>query len=942
MDRSKKDERLSKYKFPMKLGNYTLTKLIGAGGMGEVFLAEDPICQRSVALKRIIPEQFHDKEDYTRFLSEPKIAAQLFHPSIIPIYNIHEEKDQLYYTMPYIEGETLYTILQKTKKAQEQGLPIHPVGSSIYALMLMFFNVCQAAHYAHSKGFLHRDLKAGNIMVRNFTQVVILDWGVATSIDKMEKYEKIMREEQKYPDKRLTAPGSQLGTIDYMAPERAFEVQANVKTDVYSLGVILYFILTLEEPFDRVGSMIEWRKQINENGPEPIIPPHIKAPDREITPELSRITLKCLSSPSKRYSNVKELIDDIQRYIEGNPEWIAAQQFQLNRKEDWLFQENILLAKHVAISKYAGTMEWVVLMLSKESYSGNIQLSTTVKLQKDSDGIGFLMSIPEGKEQKSLENGCCIWIGSKKHPGCQFLRSGVEMASQEDTYLEPDKNYILSVERQENTFRLFINAELILTYTHHIPIFGGRFGLLLRDLSFGISPITLSIGSQNVQINCLSIPDAFLMIKDYSQALTEYQRIAHSFKGRAEGRKAIFRAGLTLIEMGKSQKSKNLFSKALEEFEKLHKTPGAALEYLGKSLVYRAEENLEEEIKCLELALRMYPKNPLIHLVEEHLMFRLHETSQKDRMGAYTFALLIIRQLPSIYEKKEMQNFIQNLTVNWETLPFIFSPPALSSQQLKRIDLSSQLAFWLAHPTSLYELTQEIPPTSTEHLILLENCLLALFTLGYPHLVDFILKVKYRNENSPEFLKLKNTLEVMISKTSTPEKLDKLLPQTQEKVLSPLLMQALTIQEAPKILPYFEKASLSKPLWIWALLLSGNLHEADQHLQSTSPSDTSSLCYMLKGCCLAALKGKKSALLHFDQLMETPSPQTPTFLGHFLKGHINLTSGWIEQAFLWEKLQLYRQLALYYACLGEIKRATQFEDRIQKEVLKSQIPLNFI
>ncbi len=99
---------------------------------------------------------------------------------------------------------------------------------------------------------------------------------------------------------------------------------------------------------------------------------------------------------------------------------------------------------------------------------------------------------------------------------------------------------------------------------------------------------------------------------------------------------------------------------------------------------------------------------------------------------------------------------------------------------------------------------------------------------------------------------------------------------------------------------------------------------------------------MLKGCCLAALKGKKSALLHFDQLMETPSPQTPTFLGHFLKGHINLTSGWIEQAFLWEKLQLYRQLALYYACLGEIKRATQFEDRIQKEVLKSQIPLNFI
>ena len=223
MDLSEKEKRLFSYKFPMKLGNYTLTQLIGAGGMGEIFLAEDPICQRSVALKRIIPELFHDKEDYARFLSEPKIAAQLFHPSIIPIYNIHEEKDQLYYTMPYIEGETLSTILQKTKKAQELGLPIHPVGSSVYALMLMFFNVCQAVHYAHTKGFLHRDLKATNIMVRNFTQVVILDWGIATSIDKMEKYEKIIREEQKYPDKRLTAPGTQLGTIDQERHQNRWE-----------------------------------------------------------------------------------------------------------------------------------------------------------------------------------------------------------------------------------------------------------------------------------------------------------------------------------------------------------------------------------------------------------------------------------------------------------------------------------------------------------------------------------------------------------------------------------------------------------------------------------------------------------------------------------------------------------------------------------------------
>ena len=940
-DDEKKDPE---YQFPMQLGEYKLIDLIGSGGMGEVFLAEDPICQRTVALKRILPCYFDKPHHYERFLLEPKIAAQLAHPSIIPIYSLHEEPRDLFYTMPNIEGENLYKILFMTRYAREHGLHPHRVGASVYALMLMFLNICQAIHHTHSRGFLHRDIKPLNIMVKNMTQVVILDWGCATSIKKMEEYEDYIVTQGKHPENRLTHPMSPLGTLDYMAPERAIEKPATIQTDIYSLGATLYHMLTLEELFNRPDHVVDWRKQLKEKGPEPIPDPQIVAPEREITPQLSRIVFKCLDAPSRRYTSVKEIIEDIESYIQGQPEWTFSGQFQVDRVSDWEFQENVLLAKHMAVSRYAGMMEWVMLMLSKEIYSGNIQLKAHVKLHQGSSGVGFLMCVPEKSERHSLESGYLIWIGSKEHQGCKFLRSNVEVINKDHIFLEPDKEYAITFQRQDNQFRLYIDGEVVMTYTSHIPVVGGHFGLLFRDADFDISPISLYIGSQNVQVNCLSIPDAFLMIKDYSKALSEYRRIARSFKGRAEGREATFRAGITLIEIGKSKKTqaKESFDKALEEFEKLHKTAGAPLEYLGKSLVYQAEKNLNEETKCLELAIRMHPKHPLTHVIKEHIIFRLHETAQKDRIGAYTFALLTIRQLPIIYETKEAQNFIKNLTLSWETIPFIETPPNFPREKLEQIHLSIQLAFWLARPTSLYELTQEIPKDYKDHILLLENALLSLIALGYPKLVDFILKVKFQNENDPEFLMLKNRMEILMDDSPLNDKLDLLLPKTPMRFFIPLLKQNLTINNASVLLPYFEKAKLSKSLHIWAILLAGKNQEASNLLETEDTKSSTSPFYMLQGCLLARTKGEKASLDHFEGLIETTAPKTPSLLGHFLNGNISLKSPWMKQAFLWERLELYRQLALYYHCLDHPRKTKEYEKMIEKEFSKSQIPLNFI
>jgi serine/threonine-protein kinase len=928
------------YQFPFQLGRYMIIDIIGSGGMGEVFLAEDPVCGRKVALKRIIEKRKGKESARRRFKKEVRIAAQLNHPSIIPIYDLNDQGDELYYTMPYLEGKTLKEILVSARVASERGLPLNAIGGSIPSLMLAFLNICQATQHTHEKGFIHRDLKPENIIVGKLNEVMILDWGVAIEIMNPEK-----EVEEKDPSFRgRTNPRGAAGTIEYMAPERAFAQPASIQSDIYSLGIILFFMLTLDTPYKRPKELKKWREHLNKNGPEPPIDPQEIAPQREITQQLSLISLKCLAPDSaKRYQSVKEVIRDLQRYIQGRPEWILTEKFEVNDAKQWQFQESVILTKQMAISRYAGLMEWVLLMLSKESYSGNIQIMATLCTFEESGGLGFLMCVPSNSGREGLEKGHLFWIGSKENPGIKLFRDNVEIARVDDIFLEPGEIFTIGVEKQDNIMRLMINEETKLTHISHVPIVGGHFGLVSRDAEFEISPIHLSTGSQNVLVNCLSVPDAFLLNKDYDRALVEYRRIAHSFKGRPEGREATFRAGFTLIEKGKEHKGQvsELYAAALDEFELLHNTPGAPIEYFGKSLVYQAEDNLEEEIKCLELAARKFPKHPLRHVLDEHILFRLHETAQKNRIGAYAFTLLTLRHIPRIYNLAETDRLTRNLKMSMEALPFIQEKENLSEEE-QRLSLSILLSFWLAKPGSLYELTQAIPDSHKHRHTLLENGLLCLFELGYPKLIDFILSVKYRNESSPEFLLLKNFFEIAIDKSTLSQKLDLVLEKENDRYLSSLFSKGLTIEDAPKLIPYFEKLKKLDHLHIWALLLSGEKQEPEQLLKDKPIHDTSSPYFLLQGCLLAATKGEEEALKHFEALLEITFPCSTSLLGHYLIGNIDLKGPWFKQAFFWEKVQVYKQCVLYYSCLNKPRKAAQYESLIEKEFKNYEIPLNFI
>lgn len=892
----------SVYFLAMKLDQYRLIKSLGKGGMGEVYLAEDCLCQRQVAIKYIREDLRKFKSIRDRFLREARIAAKLNHPSIIPIFSIHNDPTSTYYTMPYVAGQTLKEILKDAKTSEQKG--------AIPYLIRIFLNVCQAIAYVHSKKILHRDLKPENVIVGTFGEVVILDWGLAEYIDSEMESPLETDIDVEIPS-NLTKPGKVVGTLAYLAPERIQNGPASEQTDLYALGVILYQILTLQLPFKRVD--LEHFHKIWKH--EKLIDPTEIAPYRDIPHMLSEITKKCLhASKQDRYQNVQDLVTDLERFVEGRPEWIPVQELKIEAKEDWEFQENVLLAKHMAITRSTEIMEWVNLMISKKGFPGNTKLETKIQLKKPCSGIGFLLNVPEPSERKTLMDGYCIWIGSKEKSGCNVFRCNIEVMQAHEVYLEPEIWYTIQIEKTESHLKVFINDLLKIHYISHTPLGGTHIGLLLRDADLTITGIRVFNGSQNAMVSCLAIPDAFLANKSYPKALSEYKKIVFSFPGSTEGREALFRSGVTLLEAGLAQPKLRLrhqyLSRALEEFGYLGATAGAPLEYLGKSLVYKALDEVEEESKCMELAIRKYSHHPLFPRLVEHMIFRLHEASSNHRIGAYHFALLCLRYLPYIFKNPDHDQLLQSMQSNWEVPFFLSSETPLIL-----------LAFFLVKPLTLLELS--------ELGVCVEDALYALLELGQ-------FKILKEHKSVPDYPSIQMALLIhnkglkSVLKTQAPS----------IRLCSYLFYQAL---DEGKI-DFLESLVHDEISKLWCFLLQKKWDQAKKILDHYSSEqlflETSPL-FPLYGCYLAAIKGKKASQSHLCSVLERLYPPVFSLLGHFLSRKINFKSGWISKALFWEKVQLMRQLILFYHCLNQPKKAQLFRKKL-KNLKRSLVSTNKI
>ncbi|MBS0624357.1 MAG: protein kinase [Verrucomicrobia bacterium] len=907
------------------LGRYQLLKIIGKGGMGEVWLAYDPLYKREVAIKCIRPElKKHEKLLY-RFEHEARISASLTHPGIVSIYEYTPD----YYVMPYIAGKTL-----KQRIYQDR--------ASIGPLVAVFFSVCHTIAYIHAKRILHRDLKPENILVGTFGEVILLDWGLAQELDvPMEDDDEDITVEE-----GLTHPGKLVGTVAYMAPERALGQPASMQSEIYALGVILYQILTLQLPFER-PSLKEFAKQLRPRYTEALDPEEV-APYRGIPPLLSRIVMRMIHpDPKHRYQDMESVLHDLTMHSEGRSDWLENTKLSITRKSDWQFQENVLISKHIALTGNVEESDWVSVMISKAAFAENTRLETRIWIDEEGAGIGFLLSIPEPAERESPFDGYCLWLAASPHSLSLLFRNTVEVMNLPELYLKKGEWHTIALEKMGRSIRLFVDGKEKMTYISYLPLLGTHVGIISKDANFKLDECLIKTGGQTLKVSCLAIPDAFLAHKHYKHALAEYRRIGSSFAGYAEGREGLFRAGITLIEQARNIKQRvkadRLFQQALEDFSKLHGTAGAPYEYLGKSIVYQELGDHLEEIKCLELGLRRYAKHPLIDSLRDQVTYRMHEAAQTDRRSAYQLMLLVLRLLPATLQRDDTQRLFAYLLKHWEPLAFLESSldAHFTEGKLSALRFAIPLAFWLSAPYILMELYQDLLASTVQDEAALQDILFALCELGSYQLAHKLLAEQTAPLLSPIFLCHQTSLK---EAWRTYQQLSLVDMGVKELRTLCYLMRFALYQDQEEQVHHMADLATKFPLSkedqiqidayrIWAFLKAEDWRSAGK-IFDLYPlellNQESTLLHPLFGCYLYVTEGEEIAMIHFSGVIETPHPRSFALVGHELSDHISQAANWYQRSFMWERRLLYSLLSLYYS-LAENPEQESYYKKLESE-----------
>jgi eukaryotic-like serine/threonine-protein kinase len=290
---------------------YQKKRLLGEGGMGEVHLCGDDWVGREVAMKVVRGRREAGDDLRERFLREARLQGQLEHPSIVPVYDLGVAPDgAAFFTMKRVKGVTLAEVIDGLAQG-DAGLDAQYSRRKLLAAMS---SVCLAVAFAHSRGVVHRDLKPDNVMLGDFGEVYVLDWGVAkigTSSDPL-----IDSEGERAGGRVQTEAGSLLGTPGYASPEqvRGEIEQVGPASDIYALGAILFELLALEQLHQ--GDSLQALLASTLGGSD--ARPSQRARDRQIPPELDAICVRATAiDPKTRYSSARELHDAVDRYLDG-------------------------------------------------------------------------------------------------------------------------------------------------------------------------------------------------------------------------------------------------------------------------------------------------------------------------------------------------------------------------------------------------------------------------------------------------------------------------------------------------------------------------------------------------------------------------------------------------------------------------------------------------
>ncbi len=324
---------------------FVVEEALARGGMGMILAARDVNIRRVTAMKVLTAENPTDKQ-LLRFIEEAQITGQLEHPNIVPVHELGvSDSGRIYYTMKMVEGVTLLDVIKGVREHRHEIIDKYPISR----LLTVFAKVCDAVAFAHSRGVIHRDLKPDNVMIGDFGEVLLMDWGLAKVVGDKAMLSGMIEEDgvsleeavnriparQSMANQR-TLEGQILGTPNYMPPEQAAGKisELDKRTDIYSLGGVLYDLLCLRAPIEgaNLKEMVEkinkgyipnpniYNPRRDSKGeivyPDGIILHH--CPENRVPEATAAVAMKAMSfDPNDRYQTVEELQEDIFKYQTG-------------------------------------------------------------------------------------------------------------------------------------------------------------------------------------------------------------------------------------------------------------------------------------------------------------------------------------------------------------------------------------------------------------------------------------------------------------------------------------------------------------------------------------------------------------------------------------------------------------------------------------------------